>query len=395
MGEQAEFAEALFAQLEVETGEEAQIASLAERIAGDAGFDSEFEPLAEAAGRLLPGAAGSLEELGLGGPAPPLEISDLREFKMLKAKKVFAPPGSRGFVDDLFGAVADSDSGAVAGIMASDMQKYLVYSTYAIQYLSKISTTYGDCLGGKIYLNGFVLSRYPQIVLYRQGPPYSGAGAVRSGYIGALKMALLEESVHSRQGPLQEMNAAAAAEVNSLNEELAGCILEMDEGPASSLYKHMQLQDVPPEFPAARKANLFFTLNPDNFVVNVLGPDVMTYDRIEVDPRISEALPGLPGLYRRWLGPIQRHHAAFTAMEGMAEFCVREALSGDPDFEEYLRTFTGTDPSAYGVRKSMGRDFVASVHARAGNGAFQTIMKDPPTTREIKEPGRYAERLSL
>ena len=395
MGEQAEFAEALFAQLEVETGEEAQIASLAERIAGDAGFGHEFEPLAEAAARLLPGAAESLEKLGLGGPAPPLEISDLRGFKMLKAKKVFAPPGSRGFVDDLFGAVADSDAGAVAGIMASDMQKYLVYSTYAIQYLSKISTTYGDCLGGKIYLNGFVLSRYPQIILYRQGPPYSGADAVRSGYAGALKMALLEESVHSRQGPLQEMNAAAAAEVNALNEELAGSILEMDEGPASSLYRHMQLQDVPPEFPAARRANLFFTLNPDNFVVNVLGPDVMTYDRIEVDPRISEALPGLPGLYRRWLGPIQRHHAAFTAMEGMAEFCVREALSGDPDFEEYLRTFTGADPSAYAVRKSMGRDFVAFVHARAGNGAFQAIMRDPPTTREIKEPGRYAERLSL
>lgn len=395
MGEQAEFAEALFAQLEVETGEEAQIASLAERIAGDAGFGHEFEPLAEAAARLLPGAAESLEKLGLGGPAPPLEISDLRGFKMLKAKKVFAPPGSRGFVDDLFGAVADSDAGAVAGIMASDMQKYLVYSTYAIQYLSKISTTYGDCLGGKIYLNGFVLSRYPQIILYRQGPPYQGADAVRSGYAGALKMALLEESVHSRQGPLQEMNAAAAAEVNALNEELAGSILEMDEGPASSLYTHMQLQDVPPEFPAARRANLFFTLNPDNFVVNVLGPDVMTYDRIEVDPRISEALPGLPGLYRRWLGPIQRHHAAFTVMEGMAEFCVREALSGDPDFEEYLRTFTGADPSAYGVRKSMGRDFVAFVHARAGNGAFQAIMRDPPTTREIKEPGRYAERLSL
>ena len=395
MGEQAEFAEALFAQLEVETGEEAQIESLAKRISEDHGFEARFEPLEEAAARLAPGTAAHLESLGLGGPNPPLQISDLRGFKMLKARKVFAPPGSRGFVDDLFGAVADADAGAVAGLMAADMSRYLVYSTYAIQYLSKISTTYGDCLDSTIYLNGFVLSRYPQIVLYRQGPPYSAADQVRSGYAGALKMALLEESVHSRQGPLHEINAAAAAEVNSLNEELAGQILEMEEERASSLYKHMQLQEVPPEFPAARKANLFFMLNPDNFVVNVLGPDVMTYDRIEVDPRISEALPSLPDLYRRWLGPIQRHHAAFTVMEGMAKFCVREALSGDADFAQYLRTFTGEDPSAYGVRKSMGRDFVAFVHARAGAGAFGTIMREPPTTREIKEPPRYAERLSL
>lgn len=395
MGEQAEFAEALFAQLQVETDEEGQIRSLSERISGDPGFDARFEPLQEAAERLMPEAAGHLEGMGLGGPEPDLEISDLRAFKMLKARKVFAPQHSRGFVDDLFGAVADADAGAVAGLMAADMAKYLVYSTYAIQYLSKISTTYGDCLDSQIYLNGFVLSRYPQIVLYRQGPPYSAAAQVRSGYAGALKMALLEESVHSRQGPLHEINAAAASEVNSINEELSGQILEMDEERASSLYRHMQLQDVPPEFPAARKANLFFTLNPDNFVVNVLGPDVMTYDRIEVDPRISEALPSLPDLYRRWLAPIQRHHAAFTAMEGMAEFCVREALSGDADFAQYLRTFTGEDPSAYGVRKSMGRDFVAHVHARAGDGAFGLIMKEPPTTREIKDPSRYAERLSL
>ena len=395
MGEQSEFAEALFAQLEVETAEEARIASLAERIAGDPGFEAEFEPLEEAAARLLPEALAHLEDAGLPGPAPPLQISDLREFKMLKAKKVFAPSGSRGFVGDLFGAVADADTGAVAGLMAADMGRYLVYSTYAIQYLSKISTTYGDCLDGRVHLNGFVLSRYPQIILYGQGPPYAGAGQVRSGYAGALKMALLEEAVHSRQGPLHEMNARAAAEVNSINEELAGLILDMDEGRASSLYSHMQLQDVPPEFPAARKANLFFTLNPDNFVVNVLGPDVMTYDRIEVDPRISEALPELPAIYRRWLGPIQNHHAAFTVMEGMAEFCVRAALSDDADFAEYLRTFTGGDPSAYGVRKSMGRDFVEFVHARAGSEAFSLVMKEPPTTREIKEPERYAARLSL
>ena len=41
----------------------------------------------------------------------------------------------------------------IAELMKKDTAKYLVYSTYAIQYISKITTTYGDYLDGVIYLN--------------------------------------------------------------------------------------------------------------------------------------------------------------------------------------------------------------------------------------------------
>ena len=49
-----------------------------------------------------------------------------------------------------------------------------------------------------IYLNKFILSSYPQIILYKQGPPFeSKIEQVNSGYRGALKMTLLEELIHS------------------------------------------------------------------------------------------------------------------------------------------------------------------------------------------------------
>ena len=60
----------------------------------------------------------------------------------------------------------------IAELMKKDTAKYLVYSTYAIQYISKITTTYGDYLDSTIYLNKFILSRYPEIILHKQGEPY-------------------------------------------------------------------------------------------------------------------------------------------------------------------------------------------------------------------------------
>ena len=35
--------------------------------------------------------------------------------------------------------------------------------------VSKISTTYGDYLNSTVFLNKFILSKYPQIILYKQG----------------------------------------------------------------------------------------------------------------------------------------------------------------------------------------------------------------------------------
>ena len=398
MSELDEFAEALLGQLSVEIGEEKEIASLSRRISEDAAFDARFEPLGGLSERLLPDMRERLEAFtGLEVPGGTgLELTGLADFKRLKGRKV-ATGGAdaRRFVDGLFQAVADEDRGAIASLIDSDLRRYLVYSTYAIQYVSKLTTTYGDYFGSAVHLNEFVLSSYPQIILYKQGQPYAErSGRVAAGYAGAVKMTLLEELAHSQQGPLHEANQAASVQVNAINEELAGLILDLGESAASSLYDYLQLQAVPDDFPVAKRANLFFMLNPDNFIVNVLGPDVMTYTRIEVDPRISEAIPELLGVYQRWLPHIQAHHAAFTAMEGMAEFAVESILADDADFQAYLSTFMGTDMSAYRVRKSMGRDFTRAVHEKRGReGAFAGVLGNPPTTRELKDPGLYLDRV--
>ena len=157
-------------------------------------------------------------------------------------------------------------------------------------------------------------------------------------------------------------------------------------------YEYLQLQTVPDDFPIAKKANLFFMLNPDNFVVNVLGPDVMTYTKVEIDPKISEMIPELADIYQRWLLPIQNHHAAFSIMEGIAEFVVQSILKNDNDFENYLTTFMGTDFSSYKIRKNMGRDLTDIVFQKFGKNAFKFLMEFPPGTKEIKEPELYLKR---
>jgi hypothetical protein len=150
---------------------------------------------------------------------------------------------------------------------------------------------------------------------------------------------------------------------------------------------------VPDDFPTAKRANLFFMLNPDNFIVSVLGPDVMTYTKVEIDPKISEMIPQLFNIYQRWLKPIQTHHAAFTVMEGMAEFAVQNILKDDVDFQNYLTTFMGTDFSSYQVRKNMGNDFTKEIYQKYGKDAFKMLIKNPPTTLELKEPQRYLKRV--
>ena len=61
---------------------------------------------------------------------------------------------------------------SIAKLIEKDTEKFLVYSTYAKSYISKISTTYGDYLDSCVYLNKFILSNYPKIILYKQGQPY-------------------------------------------------------------------------------------------------------------------------------------------------------------------------------------------------------------------------------
>ena len=394
MGEHEEFAEALLDQLSVETGEEEEIMRAAENAAHDM-QGVYFEELEQATARIFPEMkekAESFLDVEIRDDLR-MEFPELSALKKIKAEKVFSDPESRMFVQRLFGAVASQNIGEIAGMVGESPAKYLVYSTYAIQYLSKISTTYGDYMDPAIYLNKFTLSRYPQIILHKQGAPYAERfPVVNSGYIGAIKMTVLEETIHSAQRNLQEMNRNAAMQVNQINEELAGTVLEMDPGTVSSLSEYLQLQAVPDDFPFAKRANLFFFLNPDHFLVEQIGPDVMTFTHVEIDSRIAQAVPQLLGIYRRWLEPIQRHHAAFSTMEGMAAFAVESILGGDRDFESYLSTFMGTDFSSYQVRKDIGRDFTKTVHERLGAGAFKKMIADPPSTRELKDPQTYLGR---
>ena len=395
MGEFAEFAEALLDQISVEIDEEKEIEKLSEKINEDSEFPNQFIELESFSKDIFPKIVKKVEEF-TGYPVRPdlkIEFPGLKEFKLLKGKKVFATKQSRDFVDELFSAVSDLDVKNIAELIERDTEKFLVYSTYAKSYISKISTTYGDYLDSCVYLNKFILSSYPKIILYKQGQPYnSRKEQVESGYRGALKMTMVEEIVHSTQDNLQSENKNAAANVNSINEELAKIILNLEKDEADKLYKYLQLQTVPDNFPIAKKANLFFMLNPDNFVVNVLGPDVMTYSHVEIDPKISEIVPELPDIYQRWLLPIQTHHAAFSTMEGIAEFAVQNILKDDEDFQNYLTTFMGTDFSSYKVRKNMGKELTEKVYEKFGKDAFRFLIEKPPSTRELKEPELYLKR---
>ena len=397
MGEFQEFTEALFGQLSVEIDEEKEIIKLASRAKEDLKGKVEFNNLESIAADVFSKYKNKVEEF-LDVKIPEnieLKFPELTDLKRLKGEKVFADKESKEFVTELFNAVAKENKTRIAELMQEDTAKYLVYSTYAIQYISKITTTYGDYLDSIIYLNKFILSRYPEIILHKQGEPYDTKFEnVNSGYVGAVKMTVVEELIHAAQENLQQVNKNAAIEVNKINEELAGIILSLDSETINKLSEYCQLQAVPDDFPFAKKANLFFFLNPDHFLIEQIGPDVMTFTHVEIDPKIGEAIPQLLEIYKKWLVPIQQHHAAFTAMEGMAAFAIENILKDDKDFQNYLTTFMGTDFSSYQVRKSMGKDFTKIVYEKLGTKTFKKMIEVPPNTKELKDPQLYLKKLS-
>ena len=398
LGEYEEFAEALFGQLSVEIDEEKEITQLAIKAKEGLADKVQFKELEDITREIFPVFKDKVEDF-LGVKVPDdiqLKFPELEELKKMKGDKVFADKEAKKYVTELFHAVAKEDLKKIAELMQQDTPKYLVYSTYAIQYISKITTTYGDYLDSVIYLNKFILSKYPQIILYKQGEPYeSRFENVNSGYLGAVKMTVLEELIHSAQENLQQVNKNAAMEVNKINEELANIILSLDTETVNKLSEYCQLQTVPDNFPFAKKANLFFFLNPDHFLIEQIGTDVMTFTHVEIDPKIEESIPQLLGIYKKWLVPIQQHHAAFTAMEGMASFAIENILKDDKDFQNYLTTFMGTDFSAYQVRKSMGKDFTTAVYEKLGKDTFKKMIEVPPNTREFKDPQLYLKKMSL
>ncbi|MGI0088200.1 MAG: hypothetical protein ACREBI_09630 [Nitrosotalea sp.] len=396
MDEFEEFAFALLDQLSVELSEENTIKESQSKAAEAFASKITFDDIKEISERLFSDSAQKVYEFtGISVPdGTKVESPDLIEFKRLKGRKVFPTRNASSFVDELFTSIAHENTEKIAQLAKNNTPQFLVYSTYAKGYISQISTTYGDFYESAIYLNRFVLSSYPQIILHKHGIPYeSSFDQVNSGYLGALKMTMLEEQVHSVQKNLYETNKNAVTMVNEINEELANVILALDSAKIKTLYEYLQLPPVPDEYPVAQRANLFFTLNPDNFIVRVLGPDVMTFTNVSVDPKILEMIPQLLDVYQRWLKPIQIHHAAFTIMEGMAEFAVRSILKDDKDFHNYLITFANTDLSSYQVRKSMGMDFTEYVSTKIGKDTYKRLIDDPPTTRELKNPESYLKRI--
>ncbi|MDE1844768.1 MAG: hypothetical protein KGI10_05495 [Thaumarchaeota archaeon] len=394
MTEFEEFAYALLDQLSVELNEEKEITNSKAKSEQIFASKIKFEDIEPICNRLFSDMSKKITEFtGIQVSQTRVEFPELVEFKRLKGRKVYPTKESVEFVDDLFTAIAQEDAQKIASLAEKQTFRYLVYSTYAKGYISQISTTYGDFYESVIYLNKFILFSYPQIILHKQGEPYeSRFDQVNSGYIGALKMTILEEQIHSIQNNLYNINKNAVSEVNAINEELAKIILSLDDTATKNLYNYLQLPEVPDEYPVAKRANLFFILNPDNFIVQVLGPDVMTFTKVTVDPKILEMIPQLLDIYQRWLKPIQAHHAAFTIMEGMAEFAVKNILRDDQDFKNYLVTFANSDISSYQVRKSMGTDFTEHVFAKLGKDTYKTLIANPPTTRELKNPESYLNR---
>ncbi len=394
MTEFEEFAYALLDQLSVELNEEKEITNSKAKSEQTFASKIKFEDIESICNRLFSDMSKKITEFtGIPVSQTRVEFPELVEFKRLKGRKVYPTKESAGFVDELFTAIAHEDVQKIASLAEGQTFRYLVYSTYAKGYISQISTTYGDFYESVIYLNKFILSSYPQIILHKQGEPYeSKFDQVNSGYIGALKMTILEEQIHSIQNNLYNINKNAVSEVNAINEELAKIILSLDDTTTKNLYNYLQLPEVPDEYPVAKRANLFFILNPDNFIVQVLGPDVMTFTKVTVDPKILEMIPQLLDIYQRWLKPIQAHHAAFTTMEGMAEFTVKNILRDDQDLKNYLVTFANSDISSYQVRKSMGTDFTEYIFAKLGRDTYKTLIANPPTTRELKNPESYLNR---
>ncbi len=80
-------------------------------------------------------------------------------------------------------------------------------------------------------------------------------------------------------------------------------------------------------------------------------------------------------------------------MEGMAEFAVRNILKDDKNFQDYLITFANSDISSYQIRKSMGMDFASKVFEELGKNTYQTLIGNPPSTKELKNPDLYLKRI--
>ena len=397
MSEYEEFAEALIDQLSVEINEEKDNSLLAEKIDEYPSFNFKFDSIEEISSKIFPLIKQKIRNFTeLTVPEnTDIEFPGLLELKKIKGKRIFTTKNARDFVDNLVDAISKEDLGKISNLMKNDTQKFLVYSTYAKNYISKISVTFGDFLDNKIYLNNLFLTILPKIKLYNKAPNFvENYELVNSSFIGAIKMTLLEESIHAIKQNLHKKNKEAVQKVNEIYEELANIILNLDDATLSNIFEYMNLDFVPPEFPIAKRANLFFILNPESFILGSLPQDQMATREGQIDPKLSEMIPQLPDIYRRWLKPRQDQYCAMTVIQGMAGFCIRKILKEDLDFKNYLTVFKGMDLNAYLSQKNKGIDFSEAIYNKLGKDAFDRLVNNPPDTLELKDPQLYLNRIN-
>jgi hypothetical protein len=396
MEEYNEFAEALIDQLSVEINEEKENSDLASKIDEDSSFNVTFDSLEDASKEIFPWVKQKINNFtGLKVPEnTKLEFPELLELKKLKGKRIFTTNDAREFVDSLVDAISKEDVGKISSLMKHDTIKYLVYSTYAKNYISKISVTFGDFLEDTIYLNKLFFSILPKIKLYNQGSPFeSGFDVIKSSYNGAIKMTILEESIHAIQQNLYKNNKDAVVKVNQIYEELAKVILDLDDVTLSKIFDYMNLEDIPDEFPIAKRANLFFILNPENFILGTLPPDQMATKEGQIDTKLSEMIPQLSDIYKRWLKPRQDQYSAMTVIQGMASVVIKNILKDDPDFKNYLSVFKGMDVSTFQSQKNVGIGFTEEIFEKLGKDSFKKLIDDPPNTLELKDSQLYLKRI--
>jgi hypothetical protein len=396
MEEYNEFAEALIDQLSVEINEEKENTDLASKIDEDSSFNVTFNSLEDASKEIFPWIKQKINNFtGLKVPEnTKLEFPELLELKKLKGKRIFTTNDAREFVDSLVDAISKEDIGKISSLMKHNTIKYLVYSTYAKNYISKISVTFGDFLEDTIYLNKLFFSILPKIKLYNQGSPFeSGYDVIKSSYNGAIKMTILEESIHAIQQNLYKNNKDAVVKVNQIYEELAKVILDLDDVTLSKIFDYMNLESIPDEFPIAKRANLFFILNPENFILGTLPPDQMATKEGQIDTKLSEMIPQLSDIYRRWLKPRQDQYSAMTVIQGMASVVIKNILGDDPDFKNYLSVFKGMDVSTFYAQKNVGINFTEQIFEKLGKDSFKKLIDDPPNTLELKDSQLYLKRI--
>ena len=73
--------------------------------------------------------------------------------------------------------------------------------------------------------------------------------------------------------------------------------------------------------------------------------------------------------------------------------CSSKHIKNEPDFQNYLSTFIGTDYSAYSVKKSIGKEFTEKIFETFGKDTFIKLETNPPNTRELKDPQLYLNRI--